>query len=179
MNFNWFDIAILIIVVFSFFKGYFSGLIMQLASLVGLLCCAFFAGHIATLFLPLINAIISNNEYAIKAISYIIAFAAIMVVFMIIGKILENFLRLIQINFLNKIAGSFFSVIKWLFIVSLVLNLFTAFDTGGRILKNDVKENSLTYSYIINLAPRFIPFLNFEIPLPHDNSNKNLNFVSI
>ena len=162
MEQNWFDIVILVILIFSFIHGYISGLVMQLASLIGLLCCAFFAGKVAETVSPYIISFTNAPDYAILPLSYLLAFVIIMIIFLVIGKTIEGFIRAIKLNILNRLSGSVFSVFKWLFLTSIVLNLIVGADQQQQVIKSDVKESSHTYPYIEDIAPYFIPFLDFD-----------------
>lgn len=158
---NWFDVIILIIIIGSSIRGFSSGLIKQLASLAGLILGAIFAGQAASFIFPYLKEIINGEDYFIKPISYLLAFICIMIIFLLLGKILQGIFKAIKLNFINKLAGAFFSTAKWLIIISIIINLLSEFDSKEYILKKDVKENSKTYSKIKNIAPYFIPFLDF------------------
>lgn len=162
MQLTWFDIIISVIVILSLLKGYMSGLVMQIASLAGLLCCAFFAGKIAALISPYLISITDVSDYLIKPLSYLFAFILIMIVFLLIGKFIEGFMKVIRINTLNKLIGSVFSVAKWLILTSILLNILVGLDPNQRIIKSEIKEKSHSYHYIKNIAPYFIPFLSFD-----------------
>jgi len=135
---------------------------MQLASLVGLIVCAIFAGKIAQILSPYIISLTGASDYAIKALSYLSAFILIMIVFLIIGKLLDSFFKAVKINLLNRLAGSVFSAAKWLIIISILLNLIVSVDKNEHLIKADIRENSLTYPYVKAITPRFIPFLVFD-----------------
>ncbi|GAB6011899.1 CvpA family protein [Viscerimonas tarda] len=155
MQSEWFDIVILTIVVLSAIRGYISGLIMQLASLIGLVCCAFFAGQVA----GIINPYINSSVYALRPLSYFLAFVIIMIAFFIIGKALESFLKALKINTLNRLSGAIFATVKWLFLASILLNLLVEFDQRQQLIKSNVRENSHSYPYVKAIAPAVIPFL--------------------
>jgi membrane protein required for colicin V production len=156
-----FDIIIAGIIIFSVITGYISGLVMQLASLLGLVCCAFFAGKTATVVHPFFMEFTGIPDYISIPLSYLLSFILIMIAFYAAGKLLDGFVKAIQLNMLNRLAGSFFSVAKWLIMISILLNLLVIIDKDEHIIKHDIKERSLSYPYIKPLAPSFIPFLDF------------------
>lgn len=162
MSLTWFDIFILIIVVFSLIKGFMSGLVMQLSSLIGLIVCAFFAGQVATFITPYLLSVISADEYITKPLAYLLAFLIIIFAVMIIGKAIDGFFKAIMLGFVNRLAGAVFSIAKWILLISILLNLLIGFDKNQTVIKPDVRENSLTFSHIQKIAPHFIPFLDFD-----------------
>ncbi|MDR1808796.1 MAG: CvpA family protein [Prevotella sp.] len=156
-----FDVIIVILVVVSTLMGFISGFVMQLASLLGLLCCAFFAGKTAELCYPFLAKLTGISPSVLLPLSYLLAFIIIMIVFYVLGKLLEKFIKAIQLGVVNRLLGSLFSVAKWLLLASILLNLLVIFDEEEHIIQNRVKENSLSYPYIKPLAPSFIPFLDY------------------
>jgi membrane protein required for colicin V production len=156
-----FDIIIAGIIVFSVITGYISGLVMQLASLLGLVCCAFFAGKAATIAYPFFVEFTGIPDYILIPLSYLLSFILIMIAFYAAGKLLDGFMKAIRLNMPNRLAGSLFSVAKWLMLTSILLNLLVIIDKDERVIKHDIKENSLSYPLIKPFAPSFIPFLEF------------------
>jgi membrane protein required for colicin V production len=163
-----FDIIIAGILVFALVMGFISGLVMQLASLLGLVCCAFFAGKIAGLGHPFITKFIDLPNYILVPLSYLLAFAIIMLAFYLAGKLLEGFIKAIQLNLLNRLTGSVFSAVKWLILTSILLNLIVIIDKNEQIVNCNIKENSLSYPYVKPIALSFIPFL--DLPVDSENS---------
>jgi len=159
---TWFDLVVFAIIIFAVVRGFISGLIMQLASLAGLIVCAFFAGQIAALISPYIIELTKSSGYLIKPISYLCAFILIMIAFLLLGKLLEGVMKTVKINFVNRLAGGAFSVVKWLIVVSILLNLIVGIDKNEKIIKAEVKEKSYTYKPVKAITPYFIPFLGFE-----------------
>jgi len=162
MGLSWFDLVILVLIIFSLIRGYMSGLVKQLASLVGLIVCAVFAGQVASFISPYLINITSSSGYIIKPLSYVVAFVIIMLFFLFLGKLIESFLKAIKINTLNKLAGSVFSVAKWLIIASILLNIVIGLDKDAKLISQDIRENSYSYTYVKAITPYFIPFLGFD-----------------
>jgi len=163
MNLYWFDILILIVIIFALIKGYLSGLIMQLAYLVGLVACSFFAGKVAGFVSPYLIQLTDAAPYILNPLSYIVAFLIIMIGFIFVGKMIQGFLSAVKLNFLNKLAGAAFCVLTWLFVISILVNLIAEFDKKERIIKTDIRQNSYAYRPVQKIAPYFIPFLEFDM----------------
>lgn len=159
---NWFDILILVIVIVSFLSGYASGLVMQIASLAGLLLAAIFAGKLAGIFAPKLIAITSTSPHIIAPLSYIIAFILIIVAILFVGRMLTSFIKAIHMNTLNKLAGATFCCLTSIILVSILLNLLVQFDQNSVIIKEDVREHAHTYPLIMETAQMIIPYLRFE-----------------
>lgn len=159
---NWFDLVILCIVVLASIKGYISGLVKQLASLAGLIVGGIFAGYVAGFISPYILELTGVSDHIIKPLSYFFAFLGILIAFWFLGTVIQSILEFAKINTLNRLAGSLFSVLKWLILISVLLNIIVELDAKDRIIKKNIQESSFTYSYVKAITPYFIPFLDFE-----------------
>lgn len=154
----WFDTLVVVILIVAFIRGYMSGLIIQAAYLVGLLLAGIFAGQVSTYIMPYFNFEPSSMHIA-KPIMYILAFALIIVGVVLIGRVLTETLKAIKLNFLNRVAGSVFCAITYLFALSIILSIVNLFDNKQTFIPTTVQDKSITYSFVKKLAPTIIPYL--------------------
>ncbi|MDU1891905.1 MAG: CvpA family protein [Dysgonomonas sp.] len=159
---NWFDLVILVIVLVTAIRGYISGLIMQLASLVGIVLGAIFAGKLSEIVAPKLISLTDIPSHILGPVSYIISFLIILIIIILLGRALQSFIEVIKINTLNRLAGAIFCCAKWLVIISILLNLLAEFDQSKQIIKEDIRENSLTYPLVSEIAQIVIPYLRFD-----------------
>lgn len=160
----WFDLVVVIIVVGAIIRGAMSGLVMQLASLLGLIIGAIFAGQLADVVAPWLISWMkaSDNERIIGILSYVIAFLLIFMAICFIGRLLQATIEAIKVNSLNRLAGAAFCVVKWLFLLSIILNLVVQMDRNEKLIEKDVRENSITYPLVLSTAQMVVPYLTFE-----------------
>jgi membrane protein required for colicin V production len=159
---NWFDLIVIILVLVSLGKGAFSGLVMQVASLAGLVLGAIFAGQLSALVAPELIRLTDASPHIIGPLSYIVAFIAILVGLFFAGKLVESFVEALQMNFLNRLAGAVFCCAKWVVLFSILLNLLVELDQNKVLIKEDVREKSYTYPYITKISQTVIPYLRFD-----------------
>ena len=159
---NWFDLIVIILVLVSLGKGAFSGLVMQVASLAGLVLGAIFAGQLSALVAPELIRLTDASPHIIGPLSYIVAFIAILVGLFFAGKLVESFVEALQMNSLNRLAGAVFCCVKWVVLFSILLNLLVEFDQNKVLIKEDVREKSYTYPYITKISQTVIPYLRFD-----------------
>lgn len=157
---NWFDILIIVVAIYSVFKGYKSGFIKQLASLVAIIACILISGKVSSILLPYLQDKIPVNwaEPAAFIASFLLIFAAAM----LIGHMLQSILETIRMGILNKLAGAGLSLAKWMIIVSILFNLLAKMDENHILIGKDIKEKSKTYKYIQPIAPMITPYLKFN-----------------
>ena len=159
---NWFDLTVIILVLVTLGKGAFSGLVMQVASLAGLVLGAIFAGQLSALVAPELIRLTDASPHIIGPLSYIVAFIAILVGLFFAGKLVESFVEALQMNSLNRLAGAVFCCVKWVVLFSILLNLLVEFDQNKVLIKEDVREKSYTYPYITKISQTVIPYVRFE-----------------
>lgn len=160
---NWFDIFILIVIIYCSIKGYKSGLIKQLASLVGLIAAAILSGQISTIIFPHIKNFAQLPDYITSPLSYIVAFAIIILFFYLIGTMLDTIIKTVKMGTLNKLAGVVLCVTKWLIAISIVLNIILKADEHQQLVTGHIQKQSITYQYIQPIAPMIIPYLKFNL----------------
>ncbi|SBW02319.1 CvpA family protein [uncultured Dysgonomonas sp.] len=162
MELNWFDLVVVILVLVTLIKGFFSGLVMQIASLAGIILGAIFAGKLSEYIAPWLINLSDGSPHIIGPLSYIVAFIAILVALFFAGKLLESFVDALKMTILNRLAGALFCAAKWIVVFSIVLNLVAEFDQHKRIIKEDVREKSHTYPLVTEIAKTVIPYLRFD-----------------
>lgn len=160
---NWFDIVVAIALIISFFNGLQKGLVLQLFNLAGLLIAIVFAGQAANYILPWLIEITGFALNVASVLSYIISFGLIMALAGLVGAVINNFLKAINLNFLNKLLGGVASIAISIIILSLILNLVLMIDTKRTIIKDEVRENSFFYEHIRVVVPLIVPYLDKDI----------------
>jgi membrane protein required for colicin V production len=157
---TWIDFTTFIIVAYSVLKGYRDGLIMQVASLLGLVFGAIFAGTIAHFLEPGLSSLLRSSPHIVGPISYLIAFILILVGFSFLGKMVSGFLKAVHVGCLNSIGGSVFCTLKWLLLFSVFLNLVEAMDSREWVIKAETKQKSVTHNFVKALMPTVVPYLS-------------------
>ncbi|MFU8843076.1 MAG: CvpA family protein [Bacteroidales bacterium] len=155
---NYIDILLLIPLIWMAYRGFRHGFIIELASLVG-----FIAGIYAATFYSvrveqfLITSFDMETKY-LPVIAFILVFIVVVVLVYLLGKILENFIQLIALGFLDKITGGVFGLLKAALFISLIILLFSHLSIN--LLPEDKKKESVFYEPIAKLAPLLWKKLN-------------------
>jgi membrane protein required for colicin V production len=148
---NYIDIILLIPLIWMGYRGFRHGFVIELASLVGFVAGIYAAiqysesiGHFLVSFFD------AESKY-LPVIAFIIVFIVVVVFVYLLGKILENFINMIALGFLNKIAGGIFGVLKAALFISFIILIFTHLSID--LLSEEKKEKSVLYSKMSKLAP--------------------------
>lgn len=165
----WFDLLVVILVVATLIKGFVSGLIMQIASLAGIILGAMFAGKISEFIAPKFIQWFEGSPHIIGALSYVIAFLLIMIVLLLFGKMVQSFVKAIKLNTANRVAGAAFCCVKWVVVFSILINVVSEMDQGQHLIKESVRKQSYTYTAVTAISQTIVPYLKFDW-LAKDNS---------
>jgi membrane protein required for colicin V production len=159
---NWLDIVIIICVVIGLIKGLFAGFIKQVVSFLALIAAIFFSGQLA-LFLRAsslhLDVFSSMNQALLSAICYILAFALIIILIALLGRVINIAIKMTPAKWLNILLGGLFGTLIWVFLLSIVFNLLYIFDFQSRIIKKETQEKSILYGEIKSVVPTVYPFI--------------------
>jgi membrane protein required for colicin V production len=115
------DILFLLIVLLGFYKGYSKGLVMAALSLIGYIAAIFTTMYCTQKFIAFIHW---QSPYA-PIVCYVGLFIGVIILFRLLGKMIEGMLELVELNFVNKLIGgvvgafigiAIFSSLIWLLI---------------------------------------------------------------
>ena len=157
---NYFDIVIGIILLIAIVKGFRNGLIIEFASLAALILGVLGAIKFSNLTEVWLLEHFSSNYISI--ISFLVTFAIIVVAVHLIAKVVDKLIKAIALGLVNRIFGSAFAFIKYAFILSILLAVFSSFDKSFNLLSEETKESSIIYDPLSEFAPRVFPYLNFD-----------------
>lgn len=149
ISYNWFDIAIIIVigisVIISLFRGFFREAISLITWIIAIFVALKFAHYFSEKLVPYINS---------AAFRYIIAFVAIFFVVMIIGAIVSALIGLlidtVGVGFADRILGAIFGVGRGILLISVALMMIYM----SALKSEDWVKNS-------QLAPKFQPIVDW------------------
>ena len=159
---NIIDLVFLIILLWSAYKGFRKGFILQISTLAALLLGIFgaikFSDFTATL---LSDNFDISNQY-LQIIAFAVTFIAIVIAVHLIARIIEKLVQAIALGFINRLLGTVFGVAKVAFIISIILVLVNKANDKYNFMPEENTENSLLYQPLSDFAPMIFPYLNFE-----------------
>jgi membrane protein required for colicin V production len=157
-----FDLIFLTIFLWAAYRGYTSGFIIQLATFAALVLGIFgaikFSGYLNEMFLDKTSI---NPEY-IPLITFAITFLIIVIVVHLIARILEKFIDIVALGFVNRLFGALFSIFKFALILSGILVVLNKINAKHPFLPEQKIEQSKIYSPLSKFAPSIFPYLRFE-----------------
>ncbi|HBG57810.1 CvpA family protein [Proteiniphilum sp. UBA1028] len=160
---NWFDILTGILLLIAFINGYRKGLIMQLVGLATIVLAAIFGGQLAEKILPEINRLMEMSPNAARVLSFVLAFALIAIVLSLIGKLIQKFIDVVFLSFINRLLGSVIAVGTMMLFLSILLNLVLMLDKNETIIKKNIREESFFFKRVEAVVPAIVPYMDKEL----------------
>ena len=149
---NYLDIIIAVPLGYLVFKGFRRGLIFELASLAGIVLGCFVAVRMANWF-SLLVGLQGNNAFLI---AFFILFIGVVILALFVGKLVERFVKLIHVGFMNNLAGALLGMLKGVCIVGVLLYYTTVIDLKEKILTCDTKQSSMLYQPVVKSGSQLV-----------------------
>ncbi|WP_445664046.1 CvpA family protein [Fodinibius sp. AD559] len=146
---NLIDFLILIPIAYFAYRGFVNGIIKEVLSIVGIILGVFLTFQYMDPVSAAIKPLFEEGASFVPFISAIIIFVSTLSLVHLIAFLSKKFLETIKLNFVNRIAGAAFGLLKSGIVISAILLILAGFT----IPSEDARQNSATYPYIIYLAP--------------------------
>jgi membrane protein required for colicin V production len=154
---NWIDVIIAIFIIWAFIKGYRKGFIIEFASLLALILGVFGAIKFADFTAGYLTENINLPEDYTPLIAFALTFIVIVIGVHFLARLLQGFVKMIALNFFNRIAGAFFSTFKTLLILSFILFFVESIDQKTQLIPRKIKQSSIFYYPLSGAAFDLLP----------------------
>lgn len=152
---NYIDIFLIVPLLWGAFKGFKKGLIIEVVSLaalgLGIWGGVYFSDYAVNLIIEKVD-----DKY-IPITAFMLTFLAIVLVVYFLGRLLEKIIDIVQLKFINKLAGACFGLLKFGLIISILLFITNRYNQQFNFLPEDFSENSLIYEPLVELPNVLIP----------------------
>lgn len=156
---NYFDIIIIIPLIWGAYKGFKKGLIIEVASLIALFLGVWGGVKFSSISANYLGEMFEISEKIMPIISFAVTFIVIVIAVFSLAKLLQKFIKLIALGLINKITGAAFGVLKFMLIISVLLSLVNTVNAQINFISPEMKESSLLYKPISKVALIIIPGL--------------------
>ncbi|HCL84481.1 MAG TPA: colicin V production protein [Chitinophagaceae bacterium] len=158
------DILFFIILVLATIQGWRKGLILALFSVF----CGL-AGLAAAVKLSAILATHMKSDLHLESrwlpvIAFVLVFVMVALIIRWAARLLEKLIRLVLLEWLNKLGGILLFIFLYLSVYSIIL----FYGTQAKIISKQALEDSHVYSLIAPLGPAVIRFISGFIPYGMD-----------
>ena len=159
MEFSYLDIFFAIPLIWGIVRGLMSGFVRSLSVFIGLILGVYLAHIYAPDLSPTISEWFTLSARQCLSFAYVLIFIAVMLLVAIVARILDKFLHLILLGWLNKLLGALFGFFKWAIILSLFIMLIEYANSKFEFLTPEKKSESLLYEPIKSVVPTIMPYV--------------------
>ncbi len=154
------DIFIAIPLLWGLVRGLYKGIVMSVGSFLGLCLGVFLAYKYAPLFANVLTEWFTLSTQICYTLAYIFIFLIVALLTFLVAKILDKFLSIITLGWLNKLLGAVFGLLKYALIISVIVNLADYAGQYVKIIPQQCKENSIFYKPVKKLGPWVVPHIS-------------------
>lgn len=145
---NLVDILIVAFVLYFTFRGYWSGFVKQVFGIAAIIIAVFATFRYMSPASGLLSTYVDNPDHA-TIVAGIVIFILSLCLIQLAGHFLEKAIKLVKINFINRLIGSIFGGLNAMIISSVILLLLAGFNLPNE----ETRSESYTYDTIIQVAP--------------------------
>ena len=150
---NIIDIAIIIVLIYAFLKGFFNGFINEISSFIGFLTAGLVSYNLSEPLASLFIDFIEIDKKILNAICLIILFIATALLFKIFGKGFTKLIKFISLGVLNRLMGGIFSAVKYVILFTTISIIYKNFvQIYPELLSNNYVESSNSFQLMIRLG---------------------------
>lgn len=153
------DIIILLLLIPAVISGIKKGLISQIISIVAIVLGVWLAYHFSEPVGEWVGSWLAASPTGIKVISFIIIFLVAGIGLRLLGKLLEGFLKLIMLGWVNRLLGVAFSVLKYMLIIGIIAVAFDSLNTKMQLIPTEALDASRVYGLVKEIALFVFPYL--------------------
>lgn len=153
------DIILLIPLIWGAFIGFKKGLVLELASLVGLILGIYGALKFSSYTAEEISNHVDLDPEWLGMASFIVTFLIIVFAVFMLAKIIDKALKIVALGLINRILGLLFGLAKYTLILSCLLFLFENINSKFHLVDESIKEDSYLYEPIQMATSPFNNFL--------------------
>ncbi|HPX75871.1 MAG TPA: CvpA family protein [Bacteroidales bacterium] len=152
------DIIFLLIFIYFIFKGVKNGLIKELASLLALTLGIFLAIKFYVKLIPILEDKASSYAEYLPIFAFAIIFIATVVVVFMFSHLLDRFIKLIKLQWLNKTGGAVFAILKVSLILGGLLFFVNRINEKAGIFEPTIWDKSVLYKFILKFFNIVFPY---------------------
>lgn len=149
---NYIDIIIAIILFLFGFKGFRKGLIIEVVTLLAFGVGIYGAMHFSDFTAEHLQEVTEIDPKHLNTVAFVLTFILLVIAVNLIGRLVTNLIRAMNLGFFNKLGGFVFGVAKGVLLCSIVLLVLNNFQLIG-IVKPEIREQSKLYPYIKETVP--------------------------
>jgi membrane protein required for colicin V production len=151
------DLVFAVLLCLALYKGLKNGLFVEVASLVALIVGIFLALKFSFLVQGVLETKVSWEPKYVQMVAFGLTFLLVVIGIHLSAKVLTKMADFAQLGWMNKLAGAFFSVLKTILTLSIVILFFEKINVNNTIVEQETLDNSVFYNPIKEVSAFIYP----------------------
>jgi membrane protein required for colicin V production len=156
---NFIDILIIVPLIYAGYKGFKNGLIIEVFTMLALLVGLYAGVHLSDFIAAFLRKNLGWESDYLPVIAFTLVFLGVGAMVYFAGKAIEKVVKVAQLSTVNKLLGTFFSTVKMVYFVSIIVVIIDAYDEKGNFFPTEKKESSLLYNPVKKVSTYSVPGL--------------------
>ena len=156
---NYIDLTIGSLLIFGAVRGFFKGLIVEVAALAALVLGIIGALLFSTVIGDFLSTYFETITAAPAGVVFALVFIGIVVGVNLLAKGVTRLIKLAALGTLNRLLGAFFGALKYGLLISGVLLVIDQFSFVFQFFDNSLLEESILYGPIKSLGSGLFEWL--------------------
>ena len=140
-------------------RGFSKGLIIQLIALLSVYVGAIVAFRLSPVFSIYVGQLFVGTEKAVALITFVIIFAAVLLLMRLVGKIINGTVKNLALGGLNRILGVSFAVLTTIVILGIIITIFESLNTAFGLVSEETLAESVLYNPVKTIANHIFPYI--------------------
>ena len=158
---NYIDIVILLFLLYGAFRGFSKGLIIEVATLAGLILGVFIAIRYSPFTEGISKDFLNITSRYLSYIALAVTFLLVVIVVYLLGKMLTRLVNIISLGLVNKLLGTLLGIAKYFIMVCVLLMIVDALNDKLHFISEETRENGLLFDPFHNFAQQMYNTIRF------------------
>ena len=156
------DILLILILVGAVVVGYHKGFVKQISSIVSwiaaIILCYQCSDLVQAVFLTIVPSAADwpLSSITVKAVSLAFAFLLVTLLIRLAMRLFKGPLKAVKLSFLDRLCGALVFMFKYVFLLSIALNLLYAVNPDMETFGTRHMLNNKPYEFTLDLMPRVL-----------------------
>jgi membrane protein required for colicin V production len=159
VDFNYIDGFVLLVIAYSFYKGFSKGFVIVIASFVALILGGIGALYFSDMVAEVLSSKTEIEEQYISVTAFTLTFMGIIFGVHLIAKVVNQAVKMVALGPLNKIMGGTFSALKSIVILSVAFYIFDFVNASVALVQHKTLRESIAYTNIMAISEAAIPLV--------------------
>jgi len=165
---NILDIIIGIPLLWAAYKGFTKGFIVEVATLLALIIGIYGAINFSEFTAEFLQTRLDFESEYMSYISFIVTFLGIVILINFAAHLLDKVAEAVALGIINRLFGVVFSLLKYMLIVSMLVNLVGQIDSKFDFIEEKTQDESFLYRPMLKVSHFVFNFFDFDFKGAHE-----------